>query len=474
MPINLDNISFYSAPAQAVRSSAARNTKKQTLDPSCLTMRRTPIPSSDATTTGSDETTSHSDKKSILSSQSLAEATFHDTVTPKDTSYLRIEYRRASGDMDHSPAKKPVVVDFDKRENSPEPAAWSANCLPVSLPSLLSEGFDAAMFPSHPGPQAAKNTADPAIPQNSTKNASTVSLETPAQETTPPYTEQLPQVSQAADDDSMTWLQHEQSLPSSDAQVGEASESLRGTAEKSGTMQRPAVAESGLPYSSLVPLGQSTSYHTEKYTRQLISEQETPNPWPNAGGGESGPGSTDRSELLVTETAFHSSNCSPSLNEMHRDADKTAADAPSAPLSLVHCRARKPRLPTGAYAESDSDPESSVEDGAHGTNDDCVGDQANSGRIQQGPQGYEDNSDQCGQPKFKCRKRNFQETVSITRALRPRDTPSQSALEPRRRSQRVTKRPRTSRVLSPPVSPVSTGNEIDPKSFFARIMDLDM
>ncbi|KAK2035801.1 hypothetical protein LZ31DRAFT_620675, partial [Colletotrichum somersetense] len=104
-----------------------------------------------------------------------------------------IECRRASGDVDHSPAKEPVVVDFIKRKNSPEPAACSANCLPDSLPSLPSKGFSTAMFPSHPGPHAAKNTADPAIPQNSTKNASTVSLEAPAQESTPPYTEQLPQ-----------------------------------------------------------------------------------------------------------------------------------------------------------------------------------------------------------------------------------------------------------------------------------------
>ncbi|KAK2051730.1 hypothetical protein LY76DRAFT_377718 [Colletotrichum caudatum] len=465
MPISLDNISFYSAPAQDVRSSAARNTKKQTLDP-CLTMGRTPIPAPDATITGRDEITSHSDEKSILLSRS-PEATFYDTVTPKDKSYLRIECSRASGDVDHSPAKKPVVVDFNKRENSPEPAAWSTSCLPVPLPSLPSEGFDASMFPSHPGSQAAKNTADPAIPQNSTKNALTVSLETPAQESTPHYAEQLPQVSQAADNDSMTWLQHEELLPSSDAEVGEASGSSRRTSETSGTMQRPAVAECGLPYSSFAPLSQDAPYCTENHTSVILG-QETLNPWPNVGDGESRPDSSDRSEPPIKETPFYSSNCSPSLDEMHVDAETTAPGAPPASLSLVHRRARKSRLPAGAYAEANSDPESSDEDGAHGTNDDCVGDQANSGRNQQGPQGYEDNTDQRRQPKPKFRKRNFQETVSTTRALRPRDTTSQSALEPRRSSRRVTKRPRTSGVLSPPVSSASTDDEIDPKSFFAR------
>ncbi|OHE98669.1 hypothetical protein CORC01_06120 [Colletotrichum orchidophilum] len=395
MPINLDNISFYSAPAQAVRPSAARSTTRQTLGLSLSTMGRTAIPPSDDMITP-DQNTSHNDKNLIVSSQSLGEANVEGKVNSKDRTYLRIERCPASGDVGHIPAKKPVAVDFNTRENSPETAAWSANCLPVSLSSLPSRVFAAAMFPSHPDPgsQAANNTADPALPHKSTKNASTVSSETPVPESTPPYTEQLPLVSQAADDDFMTWLQYQQVVPSSSAEVGEAPKSPRRPAEESGTMQSPALAESGLPYSSLASLGQDTPCHAENYTRQPLFGQETPNPWPNAGGEESSPGSTDRSEPLITETAFHSSNCSPSPDEMHMDAETKASDAPPVHLSRVHRRGRKSRLPAGAYAEVDSDPESSDEDGAHGTNDDCIGDQANPDRIQQGLQGCEDNSDQ--------------------------------------------------------------------------------
>ncbi|KAK1637330.1 hypothetical protein BDP81DRAFT_222472 [Colletotrichum phormii] len=470
MPINLDNISFYSAPAQAVHPSAARSTIRQTLGPSCSTMGRTAIPLSDGTTITADQNTSHSDKNPIVSSQSLPEANVEGKVNSKDRTYLQIERCPASGDMGHSPAKKPVAVDFNTRENSPETAAWSANCLPVSLPSLPSGAFAAAMFPSHPdpGPQAANNIAYPALLQKSTENASTVSLETPVPESTLPYTEQLPQVSQAADDDFTIWLQHQQVVLSSSAEVGEAPESPRGPAEQSGTMQSPALAEIGLPYSSLASLGQDTPCHAGNYTRQLLSGPETSSAWPNAGGEEISPGSTDRSEPLVTETAFHYSNRSPPPDEMYMDAKTTASDAPPVHLSRVHRRARKSRLSAGAYAEVDSDPESSDEDGAHGTNDDCIGDQANPDSIQQGPQGCEDNYDQRGQPKPKRRKRNFQETVGTSRALRPRNTSSQLALEPRRRSERATNRPRTSEILTPPVSPASTDNELDPKSFFAR------
>ncbi|KAK1634180.1 hypothetical protein BDP81DRAFT_66640 [Colletotrichum phormii] len=455
MPINLDNISFYSAPAQAVRPPAAKSTI---------------IPPSDDTTTTPDQNTSHRDKNPIVSSQSLPEANVEGKVISKDRPYLRIERCPATGDMGHSPAKKPVAVDFNTRENSPETAAWSANCLPVSFPLLPSGAFAAAMLPSHPdpGPQAANNTADPALLLKSTGNASTVSLERPVKESTPPYTEQLPQVSQAAHDEFTTWLQHQQVVPSSSAEVGETPESPRGPAEKSGTMQSPVLAESGLPYSSLASLGQDTPCHAEDYTRQLLSRQETLNPWPNAGNNESSPSSTDRSEPLITETAFHSSIYSPSPDEIHMDAETTASDAPPIHLSRVHRRARKSRLPAGAYAEVDSDPESSDEDGARGTNDDCIGDQANPDRIQRGPQGCEDNSDQRGQPKPKRRKRNFQETVGTSRALRPRDTSSQLAVELRRRSERAPNRPRTSGILTPQVSPASTEKEIDPRSFFAQ------
>ncbi|KAK1690414.1 hypothetical protein BDP55DRAFT_628085 [Colletotrichum godetiae] len=151
---------------------------------------------------------------------------------------------------------------------------------------------------------------------------------------------------------------------------------------------------------------------------------------------------------------------------MYVDAETTASDAPPVYLSRVHRRARKSRLPAGAYAEIDLDPEYSDEDGAHGTNDDCIADQANPDRIQQGLQGCENNSDQHGQPKPKRRKRNSQETVGTSRALRPRNTSSQLASEPRRRSERATNRPRTSRILTLPVSPASTDNEIDPRSLF--------
>lgn len=470
MPINLDNISFYSAPAQAVRSPAARSTIRQPFGPSCSTMGRTAIPPSDDTTTTPDQNTSHRDKNPIVSSQSLPEANVEGKVISKDRPFLRIERCPATGDMGHSPVKKPVAVDFNTRENSPETAAWSANCLPVSFPSLPSGAFAAAMLPSHldPGPQAANNAAEPALLQKSTENASTVSLETPVPESTPLYTEQLPRVSQAADDDFTTWLQHQQVVPYSSAEAGEAPESPRAPAEKSGTMQSPALAESGLPYSSLASLGQDTPCHAENYTRQFLSRQETPNSWPNAGGDESSPGSTGRSEPLITETAFHSSICSPSPDEMHMDAETTASDAPPAHLSRVHRRACKSRLPAGAYAEVDSDPESSDEDGAHGTNEDCFGDQANPDRIRRGPQGCEDSSDQRGQPKPKRRKINFQETVSTSRTLRPRDTSSQLAVQLRRRSEQATNRPRTSGILTPPVSPASTDNEIDPRSFLAQ------
>ncbi|EXF84617.1 hypothetical protein CFIO01_11753 [Colletotrichum fioriniae PJ7] len=470
MPINLDNISFYSAPAQVVRPLAARSTIRQTLSPSSSVMGRTAIPPSDDTTTTLDQDKSHSDKNPIVSSQSLPESNVEGKVNSKERPYLRIERCPASGDMGHSSAKKPVAVDFNTRGNSPETAAWSANCLPVSLHSLPSEAFAAAMFPSHPDPdpQAANNTADQALPQKSTKNASTVRSETPAPERTPPNTEHPPQVSQAADDDFTIWLQHQQVGPSSSAEVGEAPESPRGPAEKSGTMPSPALAENGLPYSSLASVGQDTPCHAEDCTRQPLSGQETPDPWPNVGGEESSPGSTDRSEPLITETAFHCSNCSPSPDEMHLDAETTASDAPPVHLSRVHRRARKSRLPVGAYAEVDSDPESSDEDGAHGTNEDCFGDQANPDRIRRGPQSREDNSDQRGQPKPKRRKRNFQDTVSTSRALRPRDTSSHLALQPRRRSERATKRPGTNGVLTPPVSPAPTDSEIDPRSFFAR------
>lgn len=470
MPINLDNISFYSAPAQAVRPPAARSTIRQPLGSSCSTMRRTAIPPSDDTTTTPDQNTSHRDKNPIVSSQSLPEANVEGKVISNDRPYLRIERCAATGDMGHSSAKKPVAVDFNTRENSPETAAWSANCLPVSFPSLPSGASAAAMLPSHPdpGPQAANNTADPALLQQSTQNASTVSLETPVKESTPPYTEQLPQVSQAAHDEFTTWLQHHQVVPSSSAEIGEAPESSRGPAEKSGKTQSPALAECGLPYSSLASVGQDTPCHAENYTCQLLSGRETLNPWPNGGGDESSLGSTDRSEPLITETAFHPSICSPSPDEMHLDAETTASDAPPVHLSRVHRRARKSRLPAGAYAEVDSDPESSDEDGAHGTNEDCFGDQADPDRIRRGPQGCEDSSDQRGQPKPKRRKINFQETISISRTLRSRDTSSHLASEPRRRSERATKRPGTNGVLTPPVSPAPTDSEIDPGSFFAR------
>ncbi|KAK1688950.1 hypothetical protein BDP55DRAFT_726296 [Colletotrichum godetiae] len=195
MPINLDNISFYSAPAQAVRPPAARSTIRQPLGPSCSTMRRTVIPPSDDTTTTPDQNTSHRDKNPFVFSQSLPEANVEGKVISNDMPYLRIEHCPATGDMGHSPAKKPVAVDFNTHENSPETAAWSANCLPVSFPSLPSGAFAAAMLPSHPdpGPQAANKTADPALLQQSTQNASTVSLEIPVKESTLPYTEQLPQ-----------------------------------------------------------------------------------------------------------------------------------------------------------------------------------------------------------------------------------------------------------------------------------------
>ncbi|KAK1657635.1 hypothetical protein BDP55DRAFT_734725 [Colletotrichum godetiae] len=302
MPINLDNISFYSAPAQAVRPSAARSPFRQTLGPSCSTVGRTSIPPSDDTTTTLDQNKGHSDENSVASYQFFPEVDIDGKVNSKDMTYLRIDGCPASGDMGHSPAKKPVAVDFNTRENSSETAAWSANCLPVPFPSLPAGAFAAAMFPSHPdsGPQAASNTADPALLQKSTENASTVSLETPVPESAAPYNEQLPQVSQAADDDFTTWLQHQQVVPSSSAEVREASESPREPAEKSGTMQSPALVEVGLPYSSLVSLGQDTPCNAEHYTRQLLSGQETPNPWPNAGGDESSLGSTDRSEPLIT------------------------------------------------------------------------------------------------------------------------------------------------------------------------------
>ncbi|KAI3545675.1 hypothetical protein CABS02_09213 [Colletotrichum abscissum] len=470
MPINLDNISFYSAPAQAVRSLAARSTTRQTLSPSCSVMGRTAIPPSDDTTTTPDQIKSHRDKNPIVSSQSLPQSNVEGKVNSNDKPYLRIERCPGSGDMGHSSAKKPVTVDFNTRENSPETAAWSANCLPVSAHSLPSEAFTAAMLPSHPdpGPQAANNTADQALPQKSTKNASTVSSETSAPESSPPYTENIPQVSQAADDDLTVWLQHQQVVPSSSAEIGEASESPRGPAEKSGTMPSPALAESRLPFSSLASVGQDTPCNAETYTRQPLSGQETPDPWPNVGVEESSPSSTDRSEPLITETALHRSNCSSSPDEMHLDAETTASDAPPVHLSRVRRRARKSRLPAGAYAEVDSDPESSDEDGAHGTNEDCFGDQANPDRIRRRSQGCEDNSDQRGRPKPKRRKINSQETVGTSRALRSRDTSSHLALKPRRRSERATKRSGISGVLTSPVSPASTDNEIDPRSFFGQ------
>ncbi|KAK1690440.1 hypothetical protein BDP55DRAFT_628110 [Colletotrichum godetiae] len=459
MPINLDNISFYSAPAQAVHPSAARSTVRQTVGPSCSTVGRTAIPPSDDTTTTLDQNKGHSDGNSVASYQFFPGGNVEGKVNSKDRTHLRIDRCPASGDMGHSPAKEFVAVDLEMRENPSQTAAWSADCLPVSVPSLPPGVFAAAMFPSHQDPSSedANDTANPAVPQKSTKNTSTVRLETLVPDSTPPYTEQLPQGSQAADDDFTAWLLHQEVVPSSIAEVGEALESPRGPAEKSSTTQSPALAETGLPYSSLASLGQEMPCHAEISARQPLSGQETPNPWPNPGGDVVSPGSTDRSGLLITRTAFRSSNCTPSPNEMPVDAEKTASDAPPVYSSRVHRRARKSRLPAGAYAEIDSDPECSDEDGAHGTNDDC---------IQQGLQGCEDNSDQHGQPKPKRRKRNSQETVRTSRALRPRNRSSQLASEPRRRSERATNRPRAGRILAPPVSPASTDNEIDPRSLF--------
>ncbi|OHE94865.1 hypothetical protein CORC01_09784 [Colletotrichum orchidophilum] len=382
MPINLDNISFYSAPAQVVRPSAANGTIRQTLGLSCSKTGRAAISSLDDTTTARDEITSQSDKKPIVSSRSLSEATIHDTVTPKDTSYLQMERCPASGNMGHGPAEELVAVNLTTHDNSPGLVAWSANDLPASLPSLPSGNFAVTMFPSHPGPQVAENSTDPGLPQHSTEIASVVTFETPPEETAPSYTEKLPQRSQAANNDFITWLQRQQVVPSSSGEAGETSGSPRRTAEKFDTMQRPSLTELGLPYSSLAPPGQDTPYRTENYIRQLISGQETLNPMPNVDGSESSPGSTNQSEPLLTEAAFHSSNWLPSADEMHIDAETIAPDTPRAALSPVRRRARKSRLPAGAYAEVDSEPDPSDKDGADRTSDDCVGDQANAAKTQ--------------------------------------------------------------------------------------------
>ncbi|KAK1656969.1 hypothetical protein BDP55DRAFT_53175 [Colletotrichum godetiae] len=388
MSIDLDNILFYVPPAPSVPYSAVKATNTQSLSPSCPTTERTKIPLCGALISD-DETTSHIEDRFTVSSQLHLEPTIDDTPAPEGMDHLFSDCCPVSSDTGHGPAEKSVAVDVTQRENQLEPGAWSSNDLPISLPSAAS-GHSTYMPAVPPSPQNVETTTNPTFPETLIDTTSGAGFEPSDKESPTNFTGQQrrPPTSQAAGDGFLTWLQPHQTIPAKSTKAREAPES---PSQKSNPILCPSSTETEPPFSAR----QDTLHYTHPSTRQPILPEEIRHTTTNIGA---------RGSDLALDDA----------------PDPQITGASPLPSPRIRHRVRKTRLPAGAYAEPDSDPESGDEDGAKRNNDD---------RTRPEPPGDDGSSGQRGQSRHERRKRDHSlEIIGKSRALRPRKAPSRPSV----------------------------------------------